>query len=85
MATLNTDTTTVNGMPAAEAPGAVAVVEPSSPTGAAAGMGSDLPDGAPVVVEEYEGRHASDPQPLIARHFVDEPREDKPNPYWDGI
>ena len=101
MATLNTDTTTVNGMPAAEAPGAVAVVEPSSPTGAAAGMGSDLPDGAPVVVEEYEGRHAASvevpadgqeydvtaggAQPLIARHFVDEPREDKPNPYWDGI
>lgn len=74
----------------------------SSPTGYEATEAATVPEGQPVVVEEYEGRHAaetegmgSDAQPLIARHFADEPKGQKPsskpgdvsqpNPYWDGI
>lgn len=55
LATLNVDTTTVNGMPAEESPGAAAVVDASSPTGAVAGDGSDLPAGAPVEVTPADG------------------------------
>ena len=43
---------------------------PSSPTGFEATEAAPVPEGEPVVVEEYVGRHAEDddPQPLVARH-----------------
>ena len=92
MATLNTDTTTVNGMPAAEAPGAVAVVEPSSPTGVA--QEHTAKEHLRAMVKYYESlaTRAADIRERYPETFVAEgsdaqepPREDKPNPYWDGI
>ena len=56
----------------AKAPTYDAPAAPSaaSPTGFEATEAAPVPEGEPVVVEEYVGRHAEgdDPQPLVARH-----------------